>query len=348
VSFPILVPENVTNVIPPELEWLFAPSFTSDDWREAVALYAPSQLGLGRKRSYSTLTGYIPFNKIKDACLYFLGWSWVDANKFLRRETPATHPIFHNLFATEILECVPVKFVVKAAKPHKWSLPYATYTLARMTVAYSQPPYEVLSDNDLVMSSSQYAGQECRRFFNWVPKPYVDLLEMPGGSMLFTDDRGPPPAGYDGVVIPGIRAHIRAEKSARVVTWFNVPIEFVCDTYGFMPKIESRIGKVNSDAGFFGQPAHTWLLDDVDTVNSEVYADPIATAAFEGFSRRVDLKMTFRHFNPTKGNPASSQAGWRLQPAADGKWYRTRMSAASGTSLPEEASFVDMFTKWNW
>lgn len=344
MPFPTLIGTLVNGSVPPELDWLFSSNFSSNDWLEAVALYSPTQLGLGRKRSHATLTGYIPFNKIRDAVTYFLGFSWVDGNNFLRREVPAAHPVFNNLFANEIVECVGMKFVSKAAKPHPWSLPYATYNLARITVAYTQPPYEILSDAQISMASpSVYKGQELRRWTNWSPKPRVDMLEFPGGTILFDA----PGEAWDGNPIPALRTLVRAEKSTRKLVWHNVPYEFVMDRYGFMTKIEPNIGKVNSDADFFGKPAHTWLLDDVDVLNSEVYADPIASAAFEGMTRRMDLVFTLTYFNPTNGKAGSTEAGWRLQPAYNGKWYPTTLSLDGSKTVPEEGDFAAMFTAWD-
>jgi len=334
-------------------EWIDI-DFSSEDWAEAVSLYAPSQLAMGRKRSHATLTGYIPFARISGAVKYFLGFSWVDGGNFLRRQVPATHPIFPTLFATEITECVGVKFVAKAAKPHKWSLPYATYSLARITVGYSQPPYEILSDADLDMTSAEaYRGQELRRWVNWSPKPYVDLLELPGGMFVFD---APGEAFNDRPLI--LPRHVyRAEKQTRRVVWHNVPIEFVTDDYGYMPKIDAAIGRVSSDV-FFGDPTGpigspgrpgTWLLEDVDTVNNEVYADPIASAVFEGMTRRLDLIFTFKHFNPPNGRTdGDTTAGWALNLAANGKWYPAKNSVTGAKQdFPAQTSFLKLFTHWS-
>lgn len=334
--------------IDPTIEFLFGGIFTSDDWLEAVNLYSPTQLSMGRKRSHATLTGYIPFGRIKAAFHYFLGFSWIDDNNFLRRQVPATHPLFpYTLYATEVTECVGVKFVSKAAAPHPWSLPYATYNLARVTIAYSQPPYEVLADDSLTMDPTDYdsyAGQELRRWCYWSPKNRVDQLTLPGGQVRFLE--GP----YQNKPIQGIRQVFRAEKSTRRLIWHNVPQEFVSDDYGFMPKIEGAIGKINSDLFFAdsnaqpGDPGypHTWLLSDVDTVNSEIYADPIASAAFEGLTRRMDIIFTFEHFNPENGHQGSTEAGWRLTLGADGKWYKFGVNGTA--NFPNETSFLKLFT----
>lgn len=335
------------------------PGFGQDDWLEAIAMYSPTQLAMGRKRSHATLTGYIPFDRITGCFRWMLGYSWVDPEtKYLRREVPAVHPLFPTLFATEISECVGVKFITKRAAPHGWSLPYAEYTLARVTVAYSQPPYPILDDAEMNTSSlAAYRGEEMRRWCSWHPKSRVDLLELPGGMLRF--DGGP----NNGQPFLSPRTVYRAEKHTRKLIWWNVPEEFVMNDFGFMPKLDSAIGKINKDV-FFGDPnggpgsteeagapgrPHTWLLEDVDTVGNELYADPIASAAFEGITRRLDLVFTLVHFNPVNGKEGSSEAGWRLNLAADGKWYPGKYSyewMGIGVSVPQNIPFETEFLRF--
>lgn len=148
------------------VDWNADYDFTEDDWLEAIAMYSPASFGMGRKRSSASLTGFIPFARLPGAVRYFLGASWVsDEPGFpvLHRDVPATHPWFPTMFATEISDAVGVKFISKVARPHKWSLPYANYTLCRVTVNYSQLPFPVLADGDIDMSSLEaYRGQEMR------------------------------------------------------------------------------------------------------------------------------------------------------------------------------------------
>lgn len=350
MAFPQLIGAGNLNAIPPEEEWLFEGNFNSDDWLEAVSLYSPRQIGLGHKRSHATLTGYLPYDKLKSALVYFLGFSWVDENRFLRRQVPGNHPDLPNLFATEILSASFVKFITKAVKPHKWSVPVATYQLVKLTVAYSQPPYEILADGSLLMADqNEYKGQELRRWMNWNPKPTYENLVLPGGAMVYKDARGVPPAGVDGMPAGfGQRALFRQQKSTRKVIWHDVPIDFVFDQYGFMTKFENAIGKINSDTDFFGQPAHTWLLDDVDIAGKELYADPLATIALEGFTRRMDIVMTFRYFNPAASADGTAERGWRLQPNTQKMEYvPTMMTGDHAKQFPEEADFADLFRAWD-
>lgn len=346
----------------PDGWWGFDPGFNSDDWKEAVAMYSPSQLAVGRKRSYATLTGYVPFERLTGAIVYLLGFSYVNTQlgfPVLSRQVPATHPWLPSLFATEIVECVGAKFISKVAAPHKWSLPYAKYTLAKITVAYSQPPYKILADADIDMSNDQaYIGQELRRWCYWAPKPRYEMLELPGGMLRFDA----PNKSFDGAQFISPRQVYRMEKQTRKLVWHNVPEEFVMNSFGFMPKLDKAIGKINKEPFFADSAAppgtdgctHTWLLDDVDTVNSEVYVDPIASSAFKELTRRLDIVFTLIHFNPPRGRPESNEAGWRLNLAADGKWYPGKYSfqflgvgIESPQDIPFETSFQKLFTHWS-
>lgn len=336
-------------------------NFGQDEWLEAVALYSPAQLSVGRKRSSAVLVGYVPFDRIREAIKFIFGFSWVDGGGFLRRSVPVTHPWSPNLFATELIECVGVKFITKVGPAHQWSFPYAQYTLCKISVMFSQPPYEVLADSSMVglgENLAAYRGEEMRRFCFWSPKGYVDQLEMPGGMVVF---KAPADYTINGLVLNNTqilapRAVYRAEKVRRKLTWVNVPLEFISNNFGFFTKLDKTIGKINS-LPFFADPntppgqdggPHTWLLEDVDTVNNEVYADPIVSAVFEGMTRRVDLVMTLCHFNPPRGMPSDLEAGWRLSIAADGLWYPLKYKTNGGDfDYPREFDFNKLFTHWS-
>lgn len=340
-------------------DWSPNINFSSEDWLEAVALHSPAQLSVGRKRSSAVLTGYIPFDRLREAIKFIFGFSWVDGAGYLRRSPPITHPWLSGLFATELIECTGLQFTAKVGPPHKWAMPYADYRLCKVSVLFGQPPYEILADGDLVGLGNDYAayrGEEMRRHCFWSPKAYVDQLELPGGMVVF---KAP------GVTINGLdlnntqiatpRNVFRAEKVRRKLTWMNVPLEFISNNFGFFTKLDKTIGKINS-APFFaesttppGEPCgpYTWLLEDVDTVNNEVYADPIVSAVFEGMTRRVDIVMTFCHFCPPRGLPSDSAAGWRLAIAADGLWYPLKYKTTGADfDYPRLADFNRLFTHW--
>jgi len=336
-------------------------NFGLDDWLEAVNLFSPAQLSVGRKRSSGVLTGYIPFSRLTEAIKFLFGFSWVDSSGYLRRSVPVTHPWSPNLFATELIECTGVQFITKIAQPHKWSLPYAEYRLCKVSVMFSQPPYEVLADGDLAGLGNDYnayRGEEMRRFCFWSPKAYVDQLEMPGSVVVF---KAPSDYRINGLLLNGTqitapRFVFRAEKVRRKLTWVNVPLEFISNNFGFFTKLDKTIGKINS-LPFFAESTtpigedggpHTWLLEDVDTVNNEVYADPIVSAVFEGMTRRVDLVMTFCHFNPPRGYAGDLEAGWRLTIASDGLWYPMRYTTTGNDfDYPKEYDFNKLFTYWS-
>src|SRR5262249_26886941 len=139
---------------------------------------------------------------------------------------------------------VGVKFTVKTPITSVYSLPYASYNMARITVAYTQPPFDILLDSQLIRTMPSYRGQEVRRWTYWAPKPYVDLLEIPGGTDVFDVPSGTTVGGVDlsanggRPINPGVRIVLRAQKSTKKLVWKDVPVEFTCDVYGQMKKIE--------------------------------------------------------------------------------------------------------------
>lgn len=330
----ILTPE------PPDL-FLYQDPFTEDDWLEAVNLHSPSQLSMGRKASNAALTGYIPFNRINSAVAFFLGFSYVagtGTSRILSRSQPALHPIFPGMVATMIQETTGLQFVSKSLTWPVNSLPYATYNMWKVTVAYSQPNYVILPDwDDLI--APRATGCERLRYTYDTPKPYVDQLVVPGGTMLF-DATGQPfngkPAGF------GTQVTIRSQKSATYLTWYNVPIDWVATDNGVMTTIVAAMGKINSDV-FMGEQPHIWLLDDVEPTDSQVYADPIATDVFSTLSKRIDIKFTFKYFNPPVGAGSTTDRGWRVQPAYNGNWYRAYLQQDNAISWPLETSFNALF-----
>jgi hypothetical protein len=165
--------------------FLFDDTFDQAQWREAVDLFSPTQLSMGRKSSYATLTAYVPFEQLRACVIWLMGFSEITNDKTLKRRLPASHPVWYGLYASEIVSCVGVKFVRKANSTISGALPFATYQLAKLTVAYNQVPYAIVSDNDSSLGSISDPARESRRFVSRIPKPYVDMLEMPGGTVLF-------------------------------------------------------------------------------------------------------------------------------------------------------------------
>ena len=92
-----------------------------------------------------------------------------------------------------------------------------------------------------------------------------------------------------------------------------------------------------------------WRISRIDSSGNELYADPIASAAFEGITRRLDLIFTLVHFNPINGKEGSTEAGWRLNLAADGKWYPGKYSyewLGIGVKIPQDIPYETEFLRF--
>lgn len=185
------------------------------------------------------------------------------------------------------------------------------------------------------------------------------MLELPGGMLRFNAPGRP----WDGQPFLSPRVIFPMNKESRKLIWSNVPVKFVQDNYGYMTKLGAGIGKINSKV-FFGDPngapggpgqsgapgrAHCWLLEHVDT--QDTYSDPIASAVMNRFTQHVDIILHLTHFNPPSGHEdGNTEAGWRLNLAADGLYYRGKYSVDPlgvinfPQNWPRETDFDRFFT----
>lgn len=361
-------------------------TFDREDWLEAVNLYSPSQLALGRKTSYSVLKGYVPFAKIQAAIAYFLGYSYTGEDNELCRIIPSQHPYIEGLGSFEIPDCQLVKWdQTRRRSALENAVDYAPYTHALMTVAYKQHPYRIAGDgqiwNHISTEEPGKAAGELARFCQFVPTAYVDPAILPGGQLKYD---APSNARVNNRVLVAPKTYLRNQHIGYKLYWYNVPFDFVANEFGEMVKINDCIGKINQDyfmpawpfvsEGFPGPedglPYNTLLLDSVSILNEEIYADVGASlgitvqngqinARMAGLERRMDLMFDFVYFNPPNAEttPApvglpktlAGARGWRLQPADDGFYYPVKLGDAGvgGLITPDEADFDAMFQHWS-
>lgn len=359
MPMPVIRPGHLVNN-GPNGWWGFDPGFGLDEWKESVALYGTSELAVGRKTSSATLSGYVPFDRVMGCISFMLGYSWVDdAPGFpvIRRNLPAVHPLMPELMCDQLVECRGVKFDVKAAGHHPRSLAYAKYRMALLTFSFRQEKFPLLEDGDLDMSSLEnYRGQEMRRFCHWVPSPRVEWLEVPGGFAAFDC----PGKQWHNTNFIAPRLLFPQTKSQRKLIFNQVPESFLFDPYGFS-KLDRYVGRINkfpffanpnSAPGTDGGPS-TWLFENWEVLDGDIYADPVASMAFQGLERRLNVAMYFTHFNPKLGAPDNPAAGWRVSLAQDGSYYpiKYRVETTPGVSvpmnLPRDFDFGRLFTRWD-
>ena len=314
----------------PQTDFLFNGEFDDSDWLEAVNLYAPSQLSVGKQRAVATMTAYIEdFSKLKSCIHWLRGYSWVDENLNLRRVRPARHPIWPNLVCTEILECVGLQFDRKQdITTDDQDLPFAVYKKFKLTASFNSVPYLMADDGD---------GTEDERWTTFTPKPYVDNYAFPFGEVKYSA----PGKAWDDTPIMRDTV-LRSQKGLYELKWFEVPILFILDDDGIARKLEAAIGKLNSDT-YAGQFPGVWLLDDASV---EPYSDPIVGDIAGTTGKMANVTFYMRKWNPTVAVPSDPTRGWNLELAIDGQGYPAYRR--DGTSKKfEDVSFASLFTHWS-
>lgn len=315
----------------PQNQFIFGDDFTADDWLEAVDLYSPAQLSIGRQRAVSTLTGYVEdFTKLK-ACVHYLrGYSYVDENKNLRRVLPARHPIWKNLVCTEILECQGMQFDQKQdVSEDNPDLPFASYKKFKVVASFDAPPYSMEQDELIVTEDD--------RFTTFDPHPYVDNYVVQGGEVLYVatgKDWNNRPIPYP--------ISIRSTKSLYELKWHGVPRDFICDgSTGAYPNFDRAIGKISSDT-YAGKEPGCWLVEQPEFTP---YNDPVVGDLFGNLGRFVDVTIKLRLWEPEVGYDDGTSRGWLLVLASDGKGYPVKRQ--TGTKpLFDSVAISSLFTHW--
>ena len=317
----------------PETEFLFTTPFTAADWLEAVNLYSPSQFSVGKRRAVATLTAYIEdFDKLKSCVHWLRGYAWVDENKALRRSRPARHPFWPNLVCSEILEVVGLQFNGKQAITGNADLAFAKYKKFKITASFSAPKWLIYEDGE--------ADTEDERWTTFEPKPYVEFYELPAGEIRFIADN--PLQEWHNKSTAGPRIIIRSQKSLYELKWYEVPISFIRDADGAIPKIDAAIGKISSDV-YAGKPAGCWLIDAADV---EIYNDPIVGDILGTPGRMAEVTIRLKFWDPPRGHATNTTRGWTLELAQDGLAYPTTRAVGTAPKFLS-TSIADLFTHWD-
>ncbi len=358
------------------------------DWREHVE---GQQAGGGGAFSSSAqeavVVGYVDANKLRSALRWFLGFSSVDttlppdvegsgegessggASYLLRREPPARHPIFPQLY------CHSVGFVgigVDTAPNTELAVDspftdylgeqirYAPYSQYLLTIRFkSFGRMRFYSDDEMDEYPAPRYAWEWTRYTDITLGPAVQALTADGSSCLtFAEGVASIPSatwlpgalsaniglasGPQGIAFPAPIAELMT-KSNLTIKWHGVPHEWLSDNdqYLYPTKIIERLGHLN-DAEFIGLATGTCLLNAAQ-FDPTLYPVAPADPAFPlgGW----DVTLNFEHFDPTKGVSASAFRGHRLFPyRVDGKWYHA--TRESGGDLIPSESMYKLFQHW--
>lgn len=324
--------------IEPQDEFLFSDEFTEADWHESIT--AGRLDTISRDRSACTLTIECEFAKYKAAVRKILGYSWVDENLKLRREVPVYHPVWGWLYARAITK---IQFAGPTDTDQlQWedAMPFGVYEWAQIEIEFGEVYYDVWKDSEVTY--------EWERYLTDVPGEHVELIQIDAGQMKAYAPGVTLINGNPFISAPRIQA--RVEKNKRIITWHEVPHEFLYDENGQAPKLKAIQKRVNS-APFWGSPAGTLLCESCEAKKKPM---PIATDYFEGQRYHYDVEMVLIEFDPEPGDVSVDKRGWNLLPGprASGAagdsfvswYYYTHDGTVTGKPLFDEYNFADFFT----
>jgi len=330
------------------------------DWKEAVGSEnAPSSTGaLSMTDQTGTLVGYVPFNKLRSACRYFVGHTTADIRTpwRLHREPPAHYPLYPQMRCyavgfqprilkansdgsrfTELAYGIPIGEIANVPNIDTPWLDWlgnpvrtGNYREAVLTLSFRSFGRVAFSDDSRI----ETYRDEWKRYVKWSVDPQTEVLSADGASQLKFAEGEPETAGASGgpVIFPVPIAEVLA-KAAYSATIFNLPFDYLSSSTQFLyPKmILQRLGTINSES-FCGHPTGTLLLS---AAKIEEVLFPIAPDLPDYPSTGYTVTLMFEQFDPPKGVTGSEYRGHRVFPwRKDGKWYYCTRQGSSREMLP--------------
>lgn len=331
------------------------------DWRELLDPAAEDNVTSAAQEC--TLVGAVPFNKIRSAARYFLGFSYCDAAAPYRlyREPPAFHPRWGNLYAHGVSFR---GWNPQANADNDNGEPYTRspfdpagilrtgkFEYAVCTVRYrSFGRTRFLRDDDIRDHLDEY-----KRYTAFTTSPRIEALSSDGASQLKWAETPtlpalptvPPNAPSVGGAFPAPVATLLS-KCAFVMSWMQVPHEYLSEDPDILiPKrLLNVMGKTNSDA-FLGFDIGT-LLAEPPVFEPMLF--PVATDDYYPLTG-WNVHVGFNFYSPDLDEdgdrisvPGSTYKGHNLMPFRNGGFYlATRDGATTGKKLLPEAPFWDIF-----
>lgn len=242
----------------------------------------------------------------------------------IQRYLPDFHPDFPWMVATKITN-------IKGIGARGWTtangVKIARYQIARITVQYEFPEYDLLYDD--------YTTSEFDRYRTFEAKPAAEYLSVPLGSgrPYLTWSQGPgsltnpkrPFPGNVGFIVGTIDFHWK---------WLQVPFEALP-----FDDILGTIGRVNKTE-FADCPAGTLLLIGVDYKrNNSPYG--LRTWTIE-YTARYNPRLHNNFYDFIGDAATGTGKGW-YQASTDGT-YHAPGSVTDGKLLFDEREFDDLFT----
>lgn len=320
------------------------------------------------------LVGYIPFNKIRSAERFFLGFSYADDGDPFRlyREPPFVHPLKPNLrchgfnASGQFLASNPdnpevvvppeeiggLDTILPGGQPFAVSpfqgpqgeeMRYATYQKALVTLRFkSFGRMRFLLDDE----TTDYRD-EIKRYVRSYTESASQTLSVDGLAQCKFAESSTDPAVTPnplGITFPAPLAALLARSQIKI-TWHFVPHNYVSSSSNFLQadQLIARLGTWNTDT-FLGNLPGTLLFNafQAEEVLFPVLSNEPLTTALTGWN----LTLCFEQFDPPKGVPGSQYRGHRLGPyRVDGKWYW--INREKGDDFLPGTDFAGITKHWN-
>jgi len=321
------------------------------DWLESAEMSQPGGGGhASPSEQEAVLVGLIPFNKIRSARRFFLGFSYCDTGPpyGLHRELPHVHPTEPNLraFSFSAQGFVPQSNELNEEGEGYIESPfedgdgnaifYMGYQKAVVIVRYrSFGRMKFLPDEDI-----EDFEEEWTRWTQFRTEPSLELLQVSGVSNIKYAE-GP----LAGKPFPVPLAQ-PIPKMKLIITWMNVPFEYISDDADVLNPVKflACVGKVNSDTFLDKYEPGTVAIYEPPVFEPTLY--PVVSTDPDNYPLAgFDIRITVSIFDPPKGEPDSDFHGHNLLPHPDnGLFYLgTRDGTTAGATLLPAVPFMKMF-----
>ena len=296
------------------------------DWEEVANPESASHMDWSASEQVATMVGYVPYNKIRSAASFFLGFSYTSTSVFggykLFRKPPLMHPILGPGVRASAVSCSGVGLLPNSGLANKVqnssvfdsALKYTNYEKALLTVSFrSTGRMQFLPDDQI----TDY-NDEWKRWTKISVHPAIETVTVDGGSYLkFAEGTTNDP---NTVAFPAPLPQL-VSKSTIKVTTYGLPHDYVSrdDLFLYPTHIVSLLGCYNTSTMFDAyEPGELLFL----SVEFEEMTFPMPSRDLTKALTGWNMTCTFQHSNPPKGNLVSTYYGHRLFPwRKDGKWY---------------------------
>jgi hypothetical protein len=325
------------------------------DWLEVIDTTSPAQGFASSSGNQSVeVTGLIPFNKLRSAHRWFMGFAYVDQNTgFLIREMPVQHPIHPQLRCsdftwkpyipspqiiiiagqggnppTQKLSLVNISYFADTSGSGK-ELFFGNYKYAIVTAKFSGFRYQFLGDTQVRGSSvtnpstggripipNGWGGNESNRYMYFDLAPRLETLSADNNSFLGFDETNPVTnLPVIGTKFPVPNAILMA-KSDYILKWFNVPLNYISGTTTGASIPELYPSNFLNCIGAVNK--YPFLGFDPETLLFKAPSfeiKPWWVPAIDGTTMFFcDVTVPLDYFDPENGNPDSTHSGWNLMP----------------------------------